>query len=142
MHVAADLQEVALFFNQVGLEPALEQVAAATMPPIEITREAAVKIMHTVGEVCLGRLDEQMVVIRHQHEAVQPPAVDLDGPPEPLDPLLPVGVVANDPSPLVATRRQVIQCPREIRYEVVWPWPDSTPTRRIRQTLFIIHGSR
>ena len=43
-----------------------------------------------------------------------PPAAGLDGPPEPLDPLLPVGVVANDPSPLVAARHHVIQCPGKL----------------------------
>jgi len=40
-----------------------------------------------------------------------PPGVRRDGPPGPLDPLVPVGVVANDPWLLAGVQHHLIQCP-------------------------------
>ena len=57
---------------------------------------AGVEMLHAGREVGLGRLDEQVLVVVHQHEGVQSPAVGLDGPPQPIESLLPVGFVAYD----------------------------------------------
>ena len=50
-----------------------------------------------------------MIVIRHQHERVQSPAVGFDGSPEPIEPPLPVGVVRRDGLSLISPRHHVVE---------------------------------
>ena len=71
-----------------------------------------------------------------------PPGAGLDGPRAPLDPLLPVGVVANDPWLLAGVQHHVIECPWETRCEMIQPWQQFVPRRRIRQLLFTVSTAR
>lgn len=47
--------------------------------------------------------------VGHQHESVQTPAVAFHRPQQPLQPLLPIGIIAHDGLPLVPTRDHVVQ---------------------------------
>ncbi len=112
--VAADLEEVAFLFDQVALEAPLKQVPAATVAAVEVPGVAPVELLHAGREVRLGRFDEQVLVIAHQDEGVQPPAVDLDGAPQPRDPLVTVGVIADNGPPLVTAGDDVVEGTSEL----------------------------
>ncbi len=84
-------------------------MAAATVPPVEVARVTAAKVLHPGGEVGLGRLDKQMLMIGHQHKGVQSPAIGFHRPPQPVEPLFPIGIVTDDGLALVATRDHVVQ---------------------------------
>jgi hypothetical protein len=62
---------------------------------------------------------EEVLVVGHQHEGVLPPTVGFDGPAEPIDAALAVGVVANNGLSLIAPRHDVMQCPWKI--DPKWP---------------------
>ncbi len=112
--VAADFQEVALLLDQMALEPSLEQVPRPAMPPVEITCIAAVEILHAGRQIRLGCLDEQMVVIAHEHERMEPPAVHFDGSPEPVESLVAVRIVSDNRFSFVPSRHHMIQRPGEL----------------------------
>ncbi len=114
MDVAADFEEVALLFDQMTFESALQQMADTAMATVEVAGVAAVEKLHAGREVCLGRFDEEVVVVVHQHEGVQPPPVGLDGPPQPVEPFFTIGVVSDDPSPLISTGHQMVQRPGKL----------------------------
>ena len=91
------------------LESPLKQVAATAVPPIEVARVAAVVMLHSGREVRLRRLDEQVVVRRHQHERVETPTVDFDRTAEPVQPFLAVRIIAHNGTFLVTPRDDVVQ---------------------------------
>ena len=74
---------------------------------VEVPGEAAVQMVHALGQVRLRRLKEQVVMVRHQCEREQPPPLLVDGASQQLHPLLPVYVVAHNGLSLIAAARDV-----------------------------------
>lgn len=72
--VSNELEQVTLAFDQNSFEPSLKQMADPAMAFIETLGVPLVEPLHTAGQPDLGRLDEQVVVVRHQHPRVQKPA--------------------------------------------------------------------
>ena len=107
--VAAQFPEVALVLDQHGLVAALEEVAAAAVAAVELAGVAAVEILHAGGQVGPGRLDEQMIVVVHQGEGVDLPAIGLGGAADPVDAALEVGRLAEDDLPAIAARGDVVE---------------------------------
>jgi hypothetical protein len=73
------LGEVVVVFYDPGREALAEEMAPALVAAVEGLRVDAVEAVHAVGEAPELRLDDQVVVVRHQAEAVDPPVVPLDG---------------------------------------------------------------
>jgi len=103
MDVAADLAEVALFLDEMPLETPLKKMPAAAMPPVEVAGIAAAEILHPGREVRLGRLHEQVLVVRHEDERVQPPSVGFHRPSQPIEASVPVGIVTDDCAAFVSS---------------------------------------
>ena len=78
MDVAADGGEVADILDQVCAGPILKEMAGPAVAPVEILREAAIQPVQTLAEIHAGRLYEQVIMVRHQHERVNDPPVSLD----------------------------------------------------------------
>ena len=64
-HVARQLQQVGVALDQDGLEPTLEEVAHEPVAAIDPLRVDAVELTHPFGEVGIGRLDDEVIVVRH-----------------------------------------------------------------------------
>ena len=114
--VGDDLVEVALVGDHAGLEPALEEVAAAVVAAVEAHRVQAVQAPHAVRELWLRRLDEQMEMVVEQDPDVNLPAEPRLDVEELLEPGLAIEVVEDD-RPLLdsATDHVVPRGARELR---------------------------
>lgn len=75
-------------------------------------------MLHAGRQIGLGRLDEEVIVVVHQHKPVQSPSVRLDRTAEPVEPFAAVGVVAHDRPPLVSAGDHVIQ--RAGKFDSQW----------------------
>jgi len=102
--IPAHLEEVALLFEEMPFETALEEVAAAAMAAIEVACIAAIEVLHAGRQVRLGRFHKEMVVVPHEHERMDPPSVGLDRPPQPVQPL-------HDVLPSVPARHDMVEGP-------------------------------
>jgi hypothetical protein len=70
---------VAVVLYDPGGEALAEQMAPALVAAVEGLGVDAVEAAHAVGEAPELGLDDQVVVVRHQAEAVDAPVVALDG---------------------------------------------------------------
>ena len=68
-----------IVFDNPGRETLAEEVAPALVAAVEGLRVDAVEAAHAVGETPELGFDDQVVVVRHQAEGVDPPVVPLDG---------------------------------------------------------------
>ena len=93
--------------HENGVEAALQEMTHARMAPVEALRVDAVQLAHPARERRLGGLEEEMVVVAHQHVGVEAPTVGPDDAREHGEELAPVGVVAEDRAALVAAGRDV-----------------------------------
>jgi hypothetical protein len=93
---------VALFLDENGFETTLQQVSHPIMAAIEPLRVDRVDAMHAAREVSFGRLEQQVVMIPHQHVGVEPPREQLDGLRKHGEKEVTVPVVAKNRPPLVA----------------------------------------
>jgi hypothetical protein len=97
-----------LSLDDAGLEPALEEVAAALVAPVEPHRVDAVQSLHSPRERGLRRLDEQVEVVVEQVPGVHLPAKALRGVDEQIEPRLAVEIVEHDRSLLDAATDDVV----------------------------------
>ena len=86
----------------------LEEVADGPVTPVERLRIDAVQVPHRPAEPGVGRLDEQVVVVAHQTEAVQDEAEAISAPLECPEEPLAVGVVLEDGALRVAATGDVV----------------------------------
>ena len=70
--------EVVFVLDEPGREALAEQVAPALVAAVERLRVDAVQALHSGGEVLELRLDDEVVVVRHQAEDVDSPVVAVD----------------------------------------------------------------
>jgi hypothetical protein len=82
-------------------------VAAAGVADVEVSRVVAVEHLHPRGELRHGRFDNQVVVIRHQAEDVDGPAVTPDADGKQGEEEEAVGVVVVDRTSVDAPRGDV-----------------------------------
>ena len=100
--------EVRVALDHAGLEPALKQMPAARVAPVEPHRVDPIQPLHPAGELGPGRLDEQMEVVVEEVPRVHLPAeapLDVE---EELEPGLAVEVVENNRSLLDAAADDVV----------------------------------
>jgi hypothetical protein len=69
---------VLVVFDDPGREALAEEVAPALVAAVKGLRVGAVQAAHAVGEAPELGLDDQVVVVRHQAEGLDPPVVPLD----------------------------------------------------------------
>src|ERR1051326_7237460 len=58
MNIPAEGQRPLFWVDQHGLEPPLQQVTAATVPPVEPDTVADVEPLHRSAQVCFGQLQQ------------------------------------------------------------------------------------
>jgi hypothetical protein len=101
-------REVRLVLDQPGGEAAAEEVAAAPVLGIEGLRVAAVQALHPGREQSALRFDDEVVVVAHQAEGVQLPAVALGSRAQQREKEEPILVVAEDQAPRDPARDHVV----------------------------------
>jgi len=113
--VLAGVFEVPLRGDHPGGEAGAEQVAAATVAQVEALGMAAAQVLDAGGELRLRRLDDRVVVVRHQAEGVDLPAVPVDRLRKQLEEGEAVVVVADDRRPVDTARSDVEEAVRQLR---------------------------
>ena len=106
--VAEHVPEVRLFLDQLRVEAPAEEMPPSFVPAIEPACVAAVEPLHPLREISLRSLDDEMKVIRHEHEHSHAPGESLRGPAEKDEKRLAIGVAEEDRLLLVAPRGHVI----------------------------------
>jgi hypothetical protein len=69
-----------LALDHLRPEATAEDVVDAPVALVEAACVRAVEVAHAVGEVRLGRFDEQVIVVAHQAARVDPPAITVHDP--------------------------------------------------------------
>jgi hypothetical protein len=100
--------ELLLALDRLRVETLAEDVVAAPVDGVEGARVLAVEIPHALGEVRLGRLDDQVVVRAHQAPRVEAPPVAADDAAQLVQEDAAVVVVEEAEPLVVAARRDVV----------------------------------
>lgn len=66
MNVADNLQQVGIGTDENGLIAPFEKLPFAEMPAVEALGVYAVDVAHASGNIGIGGLDQQMIVVGHQ----------------------------------------------------------------------------
>jgi hypothetical protein len=103
--------------DETRLEPALEQVADASVACVEPGRVEAVQPLHPLRERRLAALDQQVEVVPHQAVGVEPPAVAVDDVPQDAEEPAPVVLVEVDQPAVDAAGGQVVRAVAERQTE-------------------------
>ncbi len=85
-----------LALHENAFVPTLEDMPDAVVASVQPLRVGAVELPHPSCEIRLWRLQQQVIVVRHQDPRVQPPAADGHHTPEDVHKGLPVRVVVHD----------------------------------------------
>ncbi len=109
MDVSADLMIVTLLLDQLTFEAPLEQVADTAVSRVEIAAIAPIEILHALGEIGFGCLHKEMVVVGHDDKRMQFPTIGVDGALQPLQPALPIRIIAYDVASLIAAGDDMIK---------------------------------
>jgi hypothetical protein len=105
--VLARVAEVLLGVDHPRGVPIPEEVSPAAVAGVEPLRVHAVQALHPERQLRDGRLDDEVVVVRHQAERVEPPAEPLGALGEQAEEGDPVEVVAEDRGLVDAVGRDV-----------------------------------
>jgi len=81
---------------------------------VEVACVAAVEKLHSGRQIGLGRFDEQVLVVIHQRKGMQPPAMHRHRPPQPIETLEPIVVVAHDRTTFDSPRHHMVVGAREL----------------------------
>jgi hypothetical protein len=100
--------ELLVASDQAAVEALAEDVAGARVLVVEGLGVAAVEVLHPGGQVGAGALDDEVVVVAHQAEAVHVPSVAAGDPLQEREEELAVEVVAVDRAAVDAARGQVV----------------------------------
>jgi hypothetical protein len=98
-----------------GGEARAEEMAGAAVTEVEALRVPAAEVLHAGGQLGLRRLDDNVVVVRHQAEDVDRPAVAVDRLRQQLEKDEAIAVVADDRSAVDAARGDVEDPVRQLR---------------------------
>lgn len=114
-HVATDFLQVALFLDQNGFVPSLEQMTHRSVPPVVALSVGAVELAHALGEIRLGGFDDQVIVVVHQTVGVTEPVKAPDDVPQALQEGVAIGIVLEDVVPRIASGRHMIDRPVKLQ---------------------------
>jgi hypothetical protein len=107
--VAGQLEQVRVALDELAVKPALEEVASVVVAPVEPLRVHTVQPVHSARDIWFRRLDEKVIVIRHQAIRVASPSQELDDLPEQLEEPEPVAGIGENLLLAVPPRRHVIR---------------------------------
>lgn len=107
--VAGQLEQMRVALDQLVVKAALEEVSTVVVAPVESFRIHAVQPVHTTRDVCLRRLDQQVIVIRHQAIRMAHPSEEVDHLLNQLNEPEPVAGVDEDLLLAVSARCDVIR---------------------------------
>lgn len=107
-NISRKLQQVALSVNENGLEPSLKDVPGPVMSAVEALGVHPIQLSHPTGQIGVGSLDEQMVVVLHQAVGVTSPVESSNDVPENLQKGKPILVVEKDRLSRIPASRDVI----------------------------------
>jgi hypothetical protein len=105
--VGARFDEVALVLDDPALEAAGEQRAETDVLVVEPLRVASVQALQPAGQVRLGRVQDQVVVRRHEAQRMHRPPVTVRAELDEPQKRAPVVVVPEDRAAVDATREDV-----------------------------------
>jgi hypothetical protein len=115
--VPYELEKVRLSFHQNALETTLKEMACASVPSIKALGVIAVQGANAAREVRLGRLNEQMVVVRHEDVGVKDPPPLRDDLTKQVAKVAAITVIAVDVTALIATTRDMPDRARKFEAE-------------------------
>jgi hypothetical protein len=107
-HVVERVGVLLVALDQARAETAAEDVVGAAVDFVERTRVAAVQVAHSLRQVRLRRLDDEVVMVSHQAIGVDAPAITAHDPPQRVEEQAAVVVVEKDPPLVVPARRHVV----------------------------------
>jgi len=99
---------VGVAFDEYVVKASLEEMPFVAVPPVEPPRVHAVQPVHSAGDIRLRRLNEEVIVIRHQAIRMASPIEDLDDLLEQLEETEPVTVIDEDLLLAVPAGRHVV----------------------------------
>ena len=108
MHIAADFEPVAFGFDQNRFETALEKMARAAVPGVEVAGVPADEIVHPGRQVGLLGLQEEVEMVVQQGEGEHPPTISSGRALQAAQPRVAIAVVTDDRPPLDAPRGDVV----------------------------------
>ena len=120
MNVPAHDPIVRLVFDHLGLEPPLEQVSRPSPPaqgPMGIGRK---KSLHAPRQVGPRRLEQQVEMVAHQHEAEQQPTPARDSALQVVEQPAAIIVIMDDVLPGIAPSHDVVDRALEFDPESSW----------------------
>src|SRR5437667_5062737 len=81
---------------------------ASCMAPVEPNAVADVQPMNAPRKIGSGEFHQQMIVIGHEHEGMQPKSEHFDHISQQIDEVLPILVIAENFTPLIAASGHMI----------------------------------
>lgn len=115
--IPTEFLKIALLFHEHALEPALQQVAHALMPPIKPLCVRAMESLQATAEIRFGRFKHEMKVIVHEAVDETMPMLLPDFSPKQPTKLLPIPVIEKDGLSRIAAGRDVIKGAGEFQAE-------------------------
>lgn len=109
-NIPAHFEQVAVFLDQDGLVPPLEQMPGPAVRLIEELRVHTVQLAHAESQVAVRSLYEQMIMIVHQAVGVADPVIAFVDVLKRVEELMPILVGPEDRLPLVASGGHMIYC--------------------------------
>jgi hypothetical protein len=107
-HVVERVRILLVGLDQDGVVAATEEVVPAPVAVIESPGVGAVEVAHAAGQVRLGGLDDQVVVVSHQAPGVDAPVIAVLHAAQEVDEDGAVAVIGRDRPPVVPACRDVV----------------------------------
>jgi hypothetical protein len=116
-HIARQLQQIGIPLHQDGLEPTLEEMTHQPMAAIARLGVDAVELTHPLGEVRIGRLDDEVIVVGHLAPGVAAPVETAAHLAQHDEPVRAVLIVAIDRLAPITARGHMVQPASELDAE-------------------------
>jgi hypothetical protein len=116
-HIVERVCKLLVGLDQDSVVAATEQVVLASVAVVESPGVGAVKVAHAGGQVRLGGLDDEVVVVSHQAPGVDAPVIAALHAAQDVDEGGAVAVIGGDWPPVVAASRDVVvaACDKDAR---------------------------
>jgi hypothetical protein len=101
--------EIGFPLDEERVEPTLKEMARTLVPMVEPSGISAVEPVHSAGEIGLGGLDDEVIVIGHQYPGREAPTETLHSLSEEGEEHSGIDVVAEDGPSFIAARRDVVE---------------------------------
>ena len=116
-HIVERVCKLLVGLDQDCVVAATEQVVLASVAVVESPGVGAVEVAHAGGQVRLGGLDDEVVVVSHQAPGVDAPVIAVLHAAKEVDEGGTVAVIGGDWPPVVAASRDVVvaACDKDAR---------------------------